>query len=215
MLLEGIDSSGSVSISCLELAEASFVFIGTACLKKGDWTNFDAMRSMVCLLRSICAKALLSCFIISGFISCGEASHRAPGQPPQEKIAFDSTLATMYGADDYGKKNFVLAYLRRGNPVDLPSSDREHMEYLHYKNVQRLIDEKKIVLSGQFGDQGDLLGLYIYDADMEEAQRLVNSDPAIQADVFDIELMKWYGPASLIGVHEIHPTIAKVYKPLQ
>lgn len=173
------------------------------------------MRSLVVSSRSICAKALMFYIIITGLLGCGESSYKAPDQPPREQMAYDSTLAAMYGADEYGKKTFVLGYLKRGNPKDLPTSDREHMEYLHYKNVQRLIEQKKIVLSGKFTQPGDMLGLYMYDVDMEEAQRLVNSDPAIQADVFDIDLMEWYGPASIAGVHEIHPTIAKVYKPLK
>jgi uncharacterized protein YciI len=47
-------------------------------------------------------------------------------------------------------------------------------------------------------DGGQLRGLYIFDVQtMEEDQALSETDPAVQADVFESELVKWYGSAGV------------------
>ena len=68
----------------------------------------------------------------------------------------------------------------------------------HLANIGRLAEEGKMVLAGPFGDNGDMRGLFFYDVKtMEEAQELVNTDPAVQAGRLRVELHPWWGPTSL------------------
>ena len=53
-------------------------------------------------------------------------------------------------------------------------------------------------------------GIYIFNVEsIEEAQKLTNSDPAIQAGILVMELKEWYGTAALMAVNDIHETISK------
>ncbi|MFT6815342.1 MAG: hypothetical protein ACJAZ3_001249 [Sphingobacteriales bacterium] len=54
-------------------------------------------------------------------------------------------------------------------------------------------------------DGGQLRGLYIFDVQtIEEAQALSETDPAVQAGVFELELVKWYGSAGVKEISDIH-----------
>jgi len=53
-------------------------------------------------------------------------------------------------------------------------------------------------------------GLFILNvATVAEAQELANSDPAIGAGIFTVELTPWYGSAALMATPDIHKKIAK------
>lgn len=43
----------------------------------------------------------------------------------------------------------------------------------------------------------------------EEAEKLTNTDPAIQAGLLAMELKEWYGPAALMAVNDLHKTLSK------
>ena len=78
------------------------------------------------------------------------------------------------------------------------------------KNIGRLADEGKLVLAGPFMDDQDWRGIYIFDVKtVEEAQKLVETDPAIKAGVFEVELHPWYGSATLIEIPKMHKKIQK------
>jgi hypothetical protein len=53
-------------------------------------------------------------------------------------------------------------------------------------------------------------GIYIFDVEtIEEARRLTNTDPAIQAGSLVMELRLWYGSAALLEVNKVHKTLEK------
>jgi uncharacterized protein YciI len=66
-------------------------------------------------------------------------------------------------------------------------------------NIRRLTDEGKLVLAGPFMDDGEVRGIYIFDVKtVEEAKKLTETDPAIQAGSLIIDLHPWYGSAALM-----------------
>lgn len=72
------------------------------------------------------------------------------------------------------------------------------LQKAHLANIGRLVEEGKMVLAGPFGDGGDMRGLFFYDVKtMEEAQELVDTDPAVKAGRLRVELHPWWGPTSL------------------
>ncbi len=53
-------------------------------------------------------------------------------------------------------------------------------------------------------------GLFIFNvATVEEARKLVETDPAVKAGVFIAELTPWYGSAALMATPEIHKKISQ------
>lgn len=130
----------------------------------------------------------------------------------QDVSKFDSELATTYGADDYGMKTYVMAFLTRGpNGAQYTIDEKAEIQKGHLANITRLAKEKKMVLAGPFMDGGDLRGLFFFDVrTIEEAEQLVATDPAIKAGVLAMELKLWYGSAALLAIPEIHEKIQKV-----
>lgn len=126
------------------------------------------------------------------------------------EVKYDSLKAIKYGADDYGMKTYVLAFLKRGPNKDLESSKKAKLQAAHLKNIFRLADEGKLILAGPFFGDQDLRGIYIFDVDnIEDARKLTETDPAIQAGSLEMELLKWYGSAALLEVNKIGKTLTK------
>lgn len=123
---------------------------------------------------------------------------------------YDSVKAQAYGADDYGMKKYVMAFLKRGPNKSADTETRNQLQNEHLKNISRLAEEGKLVLAGPFFGDGDLRGIYIFNVDnIAEAEALTNSDPSIQAGVLTMELKEWYGSAALMAVNDLHHSISK------
>lgn len=127
-----------------------------------------------------------------------------------QQSAFDQELAEKLGADEYGMRKYVFAFLKSGPNRDQDSLTAANLQRAHLDNIQRLADEGKLVLAGPFLDGGDLRGIYVFDMEtVEEAKKLTETDPAIQAGRLEMELHPWYGSAALKQVNEIHSKVAK------
>lgn len=126
-------------------------------------------------------------------------------------MPYDSVKAREYGADDYGMKKYVMAFLKSGPNR---SSDQEaamKLQKEHLQNMGRLAEEGKLVLAGPFFDGGELRGIYIFNAQsIEEAEKLTMTDPMIESGALVMDLKEWYGSAALMEINEIHKTIAKM-----
>jgi len=127
-----------------------------------------------------------------------------------DELIYDSTNAQKYGADEYGMKKYVMAFLKRGSNRSLDADSSNALQMGHMENISRMAEEGKLVLAGPFFGDQDLRGIYIFNvATIEEAEALTNSDPAIQAGVLEMELMEWYGSAALMAVNDIHNSLSK------
>lgn len=125
--------------------------------------------------------------------------------------SFDSTLAKQLGADDYGMRSYVMAFLKRGPNRPEDSLERIALQRAHMDNIGRLADEGKLVLAGPFMSDGELRGIYIFDTpSVDSARAFTQTDPAIQKGSLIMELVPWYGSAALMQVNEVHQRIAKV-----
>ena len=129
-----------------------------------------------------------------------------------DPFAYDSVYAEQLGADEYGMKPYVMAFLKEGPNRDLDSAEAVELQKGHMENINRMAEEGKLVLAGPFynNPESDLRGIYIFNvATIEEAEELTNTDPAIQAGSLIMELMPWYGSAALMEVNNIHKKVAK------
>lgn len=78
-------------------------------------------------------------------------------------------------------------------------------------NIQRLASENKMVVAGPMGKNDKTYrGIFILNTNSkEEAEKMVESDPAVQAKVFEAEYYPWYATAALQEVLEIHDKLRK------
>lgn len=118
---------------------------------------------------------------------------------------FDAELATKLGADQYGMKRYVLAFLKAGPNRDQSEEEAIKLGRGHMANIRRLGEEGKLVLAGPFMDDGEVRGIYVFAvSSIEEAEALTRTDPAIEAGRLKMELHPWYGSAALGLVHGLH-----------
>jgi uncharacterized protein len=126
------------------------------------------------------------------------------------KPAYDAALAAKIGADDYGMKKYVMAFLKSGKVKMEDEAKRNELQMAHLKNIQRMALEGKLVLAGPFMDKQPIRGIYIFNVTtVEEAAKLTETDPAIQAGTLEMELHPWYGSAALMEVTCIHRSLEK------
>ncbi len=126
--------------------------------------------------------------------------------------SYDESLAKSLGADDYGMKKYVIAFLYRGDKTG-EYSEEEKAKYQagHMANIGRLAADGTLVLAGPFFGNGDLRGLFFFNVEsIEEAEKHTATDPAIQAGILRMELKEWYGSATLPLLSEWHSKVAKM-----
>jgi uncharacterized protein YciI len=105
---------------------------------------------------------------------------------------------------------YYVALLRRG-PSWTPTMTPEVQKALegHMANIRRLAAAGKLLVAGPFLEQsgpGSPAGLFVLQASsIAEAQRLVATDPAVQAGRFIAEVLPWLGPKSLQNLNAAPP----------
>lgn len=123
---------------------------------------------------------------------------------------YDAGLAKKLGADEYGMKTYVMAFLKTGPNRLKDSAAREELQKAHLKNIMRLADEGKLIVAGPFLDNQDIRGIFIFNvSSVEEAQKLTETDPAVKAGSLVMELHPWYGSAALVEAFKLHKKVEK------
>ncbi|MEB2786945.1 YciI family protein [Algoriphagus persicinus] len=126
--------------------------------------------------------------------------------------AYDETMAKEVGADDYGMRKYVIAFLYRGARVsEYTDQQRTDIQAGHMANINRLAEEGQLVMAGPFFGNEELRGLFIFAVEsLEEAEKLTATDPAVKAGVLKMDLKEWYGSAALMLMADMHSKIAKI-----
>jgi uncharacterized protein YciI len=123
---------------------------------------------------------------------------------------YDESLALKYGADEYGMKTYVMAFLKKGPSRDRSPEEAQSLQRAHLDNISRLAEEGKLILAGPFMSDGDIRGIYVFDVrTVEEAKALTETDPAVQSGSLVMELHPWYGSAGLMALKELQPKLSK------
>ena len=154
--------------------------------------------------------AIISLTIL--IISCKENKMVENANDEQvTETVYDSILAKEYGADQYGMKTYVIAFLKSGPDRIEDKVKAAELQKAHMSNIKRMSEEGKLLLAGPFLDNGELRGIYVFNvATLEEAKELTASDPAIQAGSLEMELKEWYGSAALMGMNDLKEKITKI-----
>lgn len=140
------------------------------------------------------------------FFACRETPPPVIAVPDtEESMTYDSTLAAELGADDYGMKQYVMAFLKSGPNRSRDSVEAARLQRAHLDNIGRMAEAGQLVLAGPFLDGGEIRGIYIFNVKtVEEAKALTETDPLIQSGGLVMELHPWYGSAALMRVNEWH-----------
>jgi uncharacterized protein YciI len=135
---------------------------------------------------------------------------KAQSKMNNQAVVYDSILAKKLGADQYGMKHYVMAFLKTGPNQITDSVKRTEMQKAHLKNIIRLANEGKLIVAGPFLDDQPVEGIFIFNVEsIEEAKALTNTDPAIQSGELIMELRPWYGSAALVETAALHQKIQK------
>jgi len=112
---------------------------------------------------------------------------------------YNETLAKSLGADDYGMKSYIFVILKSGQNKSTDKSFVDSCFAGHLKNIGRLAESKQLIVAGPFKkNDSDFRGLFILNVStVEEANKLLETDPAIKADLLLPVLYPWYGSAAL------------------
>lgn len=159
--------------------------------------------------RTSCRHAVTCLAILCGALACTVRS-TARDTAAASSPGYDSALAARLGADEYGMRNYVMAFLKPGPNRGQDSATAADLQRAHLANIRRLAGEGKLLLAGPFLDDGPLAGIFVFDvATVDEARALTESDPAVQAGRLTMELHPWYGSAALRDLAAIDATITK------
>ncbi|OYZ02637.1 MAG: hypothetical protein B7Y37_02290 [Sphingobacteriia bacterium 28-36-52] len=124
---------------------------------------------------------------------------------------YDSVLAKKLGADNMGMKGYILVLLKTGpntttNKLFIDSCFAGHMQ-----NMGVMVKANQLVVAGPLGKNDKTYrGIFILNlTNIEAAEKLLQTDPAIHSGLLAAELYKWYGSAALA---EYLPFAEKVSK---
>jgi len=89
----------------------------------------------------------------------------------------------------------LVLLMRPAERAELPPERVQEIQSAHIGHLTRMAEEGHLVAAGPFGDQDDerFRGLALYRVgSVEEARRLAEADPAVQAGRLEVEVMTWY-----------------------
>ncbi len=156
-------------------------------------------------------KKLKNCTVL--FVISLLAAFSAAAQTGEvKKPKYDAELAKKLGADKMGMRSYVFAILKTGpKDAEIKGEARSEMFKGHFSNMTRLANEGLLSVAGPFGQNDKTFrGLFILNVKtVEEAQKLVVTDPTIKAGIFVVDLVPWYGSAGLMEVNRIHAAISQ------
>ncbi|MBL1122766.1 MAG: hypothetical protein HND39_01345 [Ignavibacteriota bacterium] len=109
-------------------------------------------------------------------------------------------------------KGYVFVMLKTGTNT---TTDEEFIDSCfsgHLQNIKRLVKEDKLIVAGPLGkNENKYRGIFILDVStIEEAEELIQTDPAINSKLLAADLYKWYGSAALPVYIETSDKIWKV-----
>lgn len=112
---------------------------------------------------------------------------------------YDAALADSLGADDYGMKSYVLVILKTGANTTATKAEMDSCFRGHMANINRLVETGQLIVAGPLmKNEKTYRGIFILDAPtIEEAEGILQTDPAISFGLLATELYTWYGSAAL------------------
>ena len=105
---------------------------------------------------------------------------------------------------------YTLVLLRRPpNAPQLSDADLDALQSRHLSYRADLRRQGVLVVNGPLGEQTDvtLRGLSIFACGLDEAARLNDGDPSVQAGRLSYDLMEWWVAAGTLAFPEVHGAV--------
>jgi uncharacterized protein YciI len=125
---------------------------------------------------------------------------------------YDESLAKKLGGDEYGMKMYILVILKTGTNTNADKELISESFSGHMDNINRLVEAGKLIVAGPLGkNERSYRGIFILNnvSSIEEANEILQTDPAIKNKLLDVEIFHWYGSAAL---PEYLPFSDKIWK---
>jgi uncharacterized protein len=107
---------------------------------------------------------------------------------------------------------YTLVLLRRpADAPDMPESELDELQARHLAYRAGLRREGLLVANGPFGEQSDIAmrGLSIFACGLEQARRLSEADPSVQAGRLAYEVMEWWVAAGTLAFPEANRQVGE------
>ncbi|CAM3458091.1 YciI family protein [Flavobacterium chungbukense] len=109
------------------------------------------------------------------------------GFSQEAEVKYDEALAKSLHADEYGMKKYVFCLLKSGSNTTISKEESKKLFEGHMANINKLAKEGKLVVAGPFmKNDRKYRGIYVFNVEtVEEAKKLVETDPAIKANLLE------------------------------
>jgi len=103
--------------------------------------------------------------------------------------------------DEPGLESLVKQYwfvmLTKGANRTQDSATAARIQAGHLANINRLYYSGKLKVAGPFGDDGNWMGIFIFDCETkEEVEKLLLTDPAIESGRLEFDIRPWWTAAT-------------------
>ncbi len=134
--------------------------------------------------------------IILLFLACSLSSNAVS---QSDNPVYNKALADSLGADDYGMKMYVLVILKTGPNTSEKKETIDSLFKGHMANMGKLVTAGKLIVAGPLKkNEKAYRGIFVLDVKtIEEANTLLETDPAVKGKLLEAELYQWYGSAAL------------------
>lgn len=87
-----------------------------------------------------------------------------------------------------------MVFLKKGPAwTAAETPETRALQEAHMANIRALWQDRKLVVAGPMGDDGDLRGIFVFDVTtLDEAKALAASDPAVKAGRLLAEIHPWW-----------------------
>ena len=124
---------------------------------------------------------------------------------------YDSVLAKKLNADAYGMKKYYLVILKKGAAAITDKTRLDSIFGGHMKNIQWLASQNKLLVAGPLEkNDNNYRGIFILNTESKaEAEKMIETDPAVQMIVLAADFYLWNGSAALQELPAIDKKIGK------
>ena len=87
---------------------------------------------------------------------------------------------------------YYLGLLYKGSVRTQPADESAKIQSAHMQHLESLYKQGVLLIAGPMGDDGDLRGIVVLKVkSLDEAQAIVNNDPAVKSGRLRVELHPW------------------------
>ena len=128
-----------------------------------------------------------------------------------DKPVYNQALADSLGADQYGMKHYFLVMLKTGGTVIEDKAKVGELFKGHMENIGRLAKAGKLIVAGPLEkNDKNYRGIFIFAVKTKaEVEEILQTDPAVKADLLGAEIYPWYGSAALPLYLQYHESLQK------